>query len=259
MDNVCKAESRDGTVIAYRRAGSGRPVILVGGAFGTAATSAPLAELLAPRFQVITYDRRGRGDSGDTAPYAVEREIEDLAALLAAAGGAASLFGMSSGACLVLRAAAAGLPVTQLAVYEPPYRSDEASDRPELSRRLAALLASGAYEDAVAQVLATVGVTPGECEALRGTPEWPGLVALAPTLAYDDALQGSGLVPADLLARIGVRAMVVDGGASPESWRNGARAVARCLPRGRHRTLTGQSHAVAPHVLAPVLAEFFAG
>ncbi|WTL50635.1 alpha/beta fold hydrolase [Streptomyces sp. NBC_01497] len=260
MDNVGRAESGDGTVIAYRRAGSGRPVILVGGSFGTARTSAPLAGLLAADFRVITYDRRGRGHSGDTAPYAVEREIEDIAALLAAAGGSASLFGVSSGAALVLRAAAAGLPITQIAVYEPPYRADpaEVADRPAYSRRLAALLADGSRAEAIGQVLTGVGVTAAEIEDLRHTDDWPSLLALAPTLAYDDALIGTGLVPADRLADIRVRAMVVDGGASPPAMRAGARAVANALPRGRHRTLTGQTHAVAPHVLAPVLREFFA-
>jgi pimeloyl-ACP methyl ester carboxylesterase len=260
MDNVCKAESGDGTVIAYRRRGEGHPVILVGGSFGTAETSAPLARLLAPAFHVITYDRRGRGSSGDTPPYEVGREIDDLAALLAAAGGSASVFGVSSGAALVVEAAAAGLPFAQLAVYEPPYHADpaEVRDRPAYRRRLTEHLAHGRYDEAIAQVLAVVGVAPGELAELRRTPEWPGLLSIAPTLAYDDAVIGSGLIPRARLGGIRVRAMVVDGGASPAPMREAAEALATALPRGRHRTLTGQTHNVAPHVLAPVLTEFFA-
>ncbi|MCF3965274.1 alpha/beta fold hydrolase [Streptomyces fuscigenes] len=259
MDNVGRAESADGTVIAYRRAGRGRPVIVVGGSFGTAETSAPLAGLLAPGFQAVTYDRRGRGDSGDTAPYAVEREIEDVAALLAAAGGGACVYGVSSGAALALEAAAAGLPIERVAVYEPPYRADpaEVRDRPAYSRRLRALLAEGRRAEAIGQVLAVVGVTPAEVEALRDTEAWPPLLAVAPTLAYDDAVIGTGLVPAGRLAGVTAPALVMDGGASPHAMRAGARAVAASLPRGSHRTLPGQTHAVEPDVLAPVLREFF--
>jgi pimeloyl-ACP methyl ester carboxylesterase len=267
MDKVCKTSSGhvtsgDGTAIAYRCSGDGPPVVLVGGAFSTAETEAPLARLLSPRLGVLTYDRRGRGDSGDTAPYAVEREIEDLGALLAEAGGSASVYGMSSGAALVLEAAAAGLPITQLALYEPPYstspadRSDS-SDRGGYPERLAELLALERRGDAVELFLSEVGLPADVVAQMRASAAWPDLTAMAHTLAYDNAVMGPGPVPVERLAAVAARVLVIDGGASPLFLRNAARAVAAALPRGRHRTLTGQTHEVTPQVLAPMLEDFF--
>ncbi|MGW1017983.1 alpha/beta fold hydrolase [Streptomyces niveus] len=257
-----RAKSDDGTLIAYRRTGGdGPPVIMVGGAFSTAAAQAPLAALLAPRFSVITYDRRGRGGSGDTAPYAVEREVEDIAALLTKVGGSASLCGMSSGAALALEAAATGLPITQLAVYEPPYDAGPAAavtDNAAYTARLDELLSEGRRDEAVELFLSVVGVPADVVAGMRRSAMWRGMTALAHTLAYDNAVVGPGPVPTERLARITARVMVVDGGASPPPVRGAARAVAEALPRGRHRTLTGQVHEVAPHVLAPVLEEYFA-
>lgn len=261
MDQVGRAKSGDGTLIAYRRTGGdGPPVIMVGGAFSTAAAQAPLAALLAPRFSVITYDRRGRGGSGDTAPYAVEREVEDIAALLTKVGGSASLCGVSSGAALALEAAATGLPITQLAVYEPPYDAGpaEVTDNAAYTARLDELLSEGRRDEAVELFLAVVGVPADVVAGMRRSAMWRGMTALAHTLAYDNAVVGPGPVPTERLARITARVMVVDGGASPPPVRGAARAVAEALPRGRHRTLTGQVHEVAPHVLAPVLEEYFA-
>ncbi|WP_405621563.1 alpha/beta hydrolase [Streptomyces sp. NBC_01511] len=256
-----KAKSGDGTLIAYRRTGGdGPPVIMVGGAFSTAEAQAPLAALLAPRFSVITYDRRGRGGSGDTAPYAVEREVEDIAALLTEVGGSASVYGMSSGAALALEAAATGLPFTQLAVYEPPYDTGpgDATDNAACTARLDDLLSRGLRDEAVELFLSVLGVPPDVVAVMRRATIWRGMTALAHTLAYDNAVMGPGPVPTERLARITARVMVVDGGASPRPMRAAARAVADALPRGRHRTLTGQVHEVAPHVLAPVLEEYFA-
>ncbi|AXG82898.1 alpha/beta fold hydrolase [Streptomyces paludis] len=269
---MCMVNSGDATPIAFRRTGEGPPVVLVGGAFSTAESEAPLAKLLAPAFDVITYDRRGRGASGDTAPYAVEREIEDLAALLGMAGPDVSVLGMSSGAALVLEAAAAGLPMAQFALYEPPYvlgggvdggsggisGGAGAASGPAYSERLAGLLARGLRDDAVELFLRAVGTAGATVGGLRRSPMWPDLTALAHTLAYDDAVLRRGPLPAERLSAVRVRAMVVDGGASPRFLRDAARATAAALPRGRHRTLTGQTHEVAPHVLAPVLEEFFA-
>lgn len=260
MDKVRKAKSGDGTQIAYRRSGDGPPVVLVGGTLSTAESETRLAQLLAPRFDVIVYDRRGRGASGDTGPYAVRREVEDLAALLAEAGGAASVYGVSAGAILVLEAAGAGLPITQFALYEPPYATDsvDVRDQAAFTGRVTELLADGRREEAVELFLRLVDTPPATIEDLRGSPAWPRLAALAHTLVYDNTLVGLEPVPVDRLASVGVRGMVVDGGASPARLRNAAKAVAEALPRGRHRTLTGQTHEVAPHVLAPVLTEFFA-
>jgi hypothetical protein len=256
---VKTAESADGTLIAYEHRGEGAPLVLVSGALCTSASEAPLAELLSPHFTVFTYDRRGRGASGDSLPYAVEREIEDLAAVIAAAGGSAAVHGTSSGAALALRAAAAGLPITRLSLYEPPFETDPAArDRnTRYVRRMRELPARGRRGDALAAFLDAVGMPPQALSGLRLLPMWSGMEALAHTLAYDHEVMGDGMVPTGLLATVPVPVMVVDGGASPAGMRDAARAVSRALPRGRHRTLTGQTHEVAPHVLAPALAGFF--
>ncbi len=255
--------SRDGTAIAFDRSGVGPPVILVGGAFQQRAgdeRTVQLAELLAPRYTVFHYDRRGRGDSGDTQPYAVEREVEDLAALIGAAGGSAFLFGMSSGGALGLAAAAHGLAITRLCVYEVPYIVDEGA-RPaqtRYSRQLAALLSEGRRGDAAALAMTHFGAPAEAVAGMRLAPFWSTFEAVAPTLAYDDAIMGDCTLPTDLLASVTVPALVLDGGASPAWMRDAARALAGALPDARRRTLERQTHAVAPEVLAPVLAEFFA-
>ncbi|MER8085374.1 alpha/beta fold hydrolase [Streptomyces sp. NPDC058316] len=256
MDKIL---SRDGTLIAYRRRGEGPPVILVGGALSTAATDAPLARLLAPRLGVITYDRRGRGSSGDSGPYRVEREIEDLAALVAAAGGRASLFGTGAGGALALEAQAAGLPVDLLAVYEPPYTPGASGERFKAccTARLHRLLTAGDRAGAVELFLSVTGVPADMIARMRRAPLWRDLVSMAHTLAYDDALLGNGAIPAERFASVTARTLVVCGGFSPERARLSSRALADALPRARHRTLTGQTHDLAPHAVAPVLAEFF--
>lgn len=256
---VKKAESADGTRIAYEQRGDGAPLVLVSGALCTSASEALLAEQLAPHFTAFTYDRRGRGGSGDTTPYAVEREVEDLAAVIAAAGGSAAVHGMSSGAALALHAAAAGLPITRLSLYEPPFETDPAArDRnAEYVGRMTALLAQGLRGDALAEFLRGIGMRSQALSGLRLLPMWTEMEALAHTLAYDHEVMGDGRVPTDLLGTIAVPVMVVDGGASPAGMREAARLVSQALPRGRHRTLTGQTHEVAPHVLAPTLVRFF--
>ncbi|MFF8954378.1 alpha/beta fold hydrolase [Streptomyces sp. NPDC014894] len=264
MDNMSrtlsKARSGDGTLVAYEQRGEGPPLVLVGGALCTAATDAPLAALLAPRFRVVTYDRRGRGASGDTAPYAVEREIEDLTAVLEDVGDDVSVHGMSSGGGLALRAAAAGAPIAQLSVYEPPFTpSVQAGPRPAAYvARLRELLAAGRRSEALAVFLGEAGMPTETMGHLRGSPLWAELEAVAHTLPYDHEVMGDGSVPVGMLRGVGIRVMVVDGGASPPWMRDAARLVSLALPRGRHRTLTGQTHEVAPHVLAPVLEGFFA-
>ncbi|MFF3291492.1 alpha/beta fold hydrolase [Streptomyces sp. NPDC003023] len=256
---VKKAESADGTLIAYEQHGEGTPLVLVSGALCTSASEAPLAELLAPHFTVFTYDRRGRGQSGDTVPYAVEREIEDLAAVIRAAGGSAAVHGTSSGAALAVRSAAAGLPITRLSLYEPPFETDPAArDRnTEYVARMTALLTGGRPGDALAEFLGTAGMPAQALSRLRLLPMWADMQALEHTLAYDHEVMGDGLVPSGLLGTVTVPVTVVDGGASPAGMREAARAVAAALPRGRHHTLTGQTHEVAPHVLAPALVRFF--
>ncbi|MFI6289273.1 alpha/beta fold hydrolase [Streptomyces sp. NPDC051018] len=265
MDNMSrtlnKARSADGTVIAYEQRGEGPSVVLVGGALCTAATDAPLAALLASRFSVFTYDRRGRGGSGDTVPYAVEREIEDLAAVIDEAGGSARVHGTSSGGALALRAAAAGVPMGLLSVYEPPFDPLARPGRqhsPAVTR-MHGLLADGRRGDALADFLGETGMSPEMVASMRQSPGWTDLEAVAHTLAYDGAVMGDGAVPVCLLHEVAMRVMIVDGGASPAWRREAARLIADALPRGRHRTLTGQTHEAAPHVLAPVLEGFFRG
>ncbi|WP_327318030.1 alpha/beta fold hydrolase [Streptomyces sp. NBC_01235] len=254
-----KTLSRDGTAIAYERRGQGPAVILVSGAMSTGGTMAPLAALLADRFTVLCYDRRGRGESGDTAPYTVRREIEDLAALIDAAGGEAALYGISSGGALALRAAADGLPVRRVAVYETPFAVNEegAKERADYTSNLTEALTQGRRGDAVELFLRLTGLAEEMIRGARQAPMWTGMEALAPTLAYDDAVMGDGLVPRERLASIGVPVLAVAGEASPPWLREAVRAVAEAVPDGTYRTLEGQTHAVDPNVLAPVLAEFF--
>ncbi|MET9749225.1 alpha/beta fold hydrolase [Streptomyces ardesiacus] len=252
--------SRDGTRIAYHRSGQGPVVVLVSGAMSTGATTAPLAAELSDRFDVVVYDRRGRGGSGDTAPYAVEREIEDLAALIEEVGGEASLYGMSSGGALVLRAAASGLPVRRVAVYEVPYAMDDAAVRAAAAytERLAEALGRGGRGDAVELFLRHTGLGEEMIRGARQSPMWAGMESLAPSLAYDDAVLGGGRVPTSAIASIGAPLLALAGGASDAWWHEAARAVAQAAPEGTYGTVAGQAHRVEPGVLAPVLAEFLA-
>ena len=259
--------SRDGTPIAYDTAGDGPAVILVGGAFSYRRYRSwvQLAELLAPRFAVIGYDRRGRGDSGDTPEYAVEREIEDLGAVVDAAGGSAHVFGMSSGGVLALRAAATGVPIERAVVYQPPFSVDASGHLPppDFESRLAALVASG---DRGATVRYFMREGMGAPRALVGAlrlarPLWRNLEAVAHTLPYDYAVM-NGTVHGTPLSRepwssIESPTLVLDGGKSPASLRNAADALALHMPHAHRRTLAGQSHNLSMTVLAPVLEEFF--
>ncbi|CAL9590719.1 hypothetical protein SUDANB176_05227 [Streptomyces sp. enrichment culture] len=251
--------SRDGTSLGYESAGRGPAVVLVSGAMSTGATVAPLAAPLSERFRVTVYDRRGRGASGDTAPYAVEREVEDLAAVIEAVGGEASLYGISSGGALALRAAASGLPVRHVAVYEAPYAmsEDDLGERARYTERLTAALAEGRRGDAVELFLRLTGLGEAVIQGARQSPLWAGMESLAPSLAYDDAVMGDGSVPRELLSSIRVPVLAIAGDQSPAWMREAARAVADAVPRGAYRTLEGQTHMVEPDVLAPVLAEFF--
>jgi pimeloyl-ACP methyl ester carboxylesterase len=264
MDRVT---SKDGTSIAYDRLGRGPAVVLVGGGFVDRSENAPLAEELAGRFTVLNHDRRGRGDSGDTLPYAVAREIEDLEALIAAAGGSAHLYGASSGGALVLEAAAAGVAADRLAVFEVPYNM--APDGPQRQREyvetLERLLAEGRRGDAAELFMRVAGASDEMIAGARSSPVWPSLEALAPTLAYDAACMGNGQPPTDRLARITQPTLVLTGGASADSFVAGggdffdraADAIAASLPNAQRETLPGQTHMVDPKALAPVLERFF--
>ena len=257
-------KARDGTPIAYDEQGWGRTVILVDGAlgyrrFGAAST---LAKLLAPRFRVITYDRRGRGESGDTQPYALGREIDDLEALIASSGGSASLYGISSGDCLELEAALSlGGQVERLALYEPPYNGD-ASERKEwqdYDRELTTLLTEGRHDEALALFMGFLGAPAEMIEQMRQSPVWPTMVAVAPTLAYDKAAIGPDRkVPTDRAGQLTIPTLVMNGSLTLPFIQDAATALAAALPQGRHLILEGQRHDVSPDVLAPILTDFFA-
>lgn len=257
-----KTVSRDGTSLAYDVTGQGPAVILVSGAMSTGGTVAPLAHRLADRCTAVVYDRRGRGESGDTAPYAVEREVEDLAALIEAVGGDAALFGVSSGGALVLRAVADGVPVRRAAVYEVPYADHLAGGAEQHARYtedLGAALGEGRHGDAVELFLRLTGLGEEMIRGARQSPMWAGMETIAPSLAYDNAVMGDGLLPRDLLAAISVPVLSVAGGASPQWMLRAARDVAEAVPRGTYRELEGQTHMVEPEVLGPVLAEYVTG
>ncbi len=253
--------SADGTPIAFDQRGSGAPVILVGGAFNDRTTVAGLAEVLAGDFTTIAYDRRGRGSSGDAAEYAVEREIEDIAALIAQVGGTASVFGHSSGAILALEAGAAGLAIDKLVAYEPPYTvADRAAAADDLADRVRAAIEAGDRDEAVRLFLVEGAGTPAEMiGGMRADPVWSWFTGLAHTLPYDLAIVGpGGRLPAGRLARITTPVLVVDGSESPSWFGATARAVAEVIPGARHETLAGQDHGVLqfPETLEPLLTGF---
>jgi pimeloyl-ACP methyl ester carboxylesterase len=255
--------SADGTPIAVQRTGSGPPVILIGGAFNDRSTVAGLAGVLAADVTAVTYDRRGRGDSGDTPPYTVEREIDDLAAVISYAGRPAGVFGHSSGAVLALEAAARGLDIARAAACEPTYVIDGTRPRPreDLAGRLQALLDDGDRDEAVALFQAEAVGLPAEIiGGMRSSPMWGWFTALAHTLPYDVALCGPGMrLPASRLADITIPVLAIGGGASPPWLPAAAQAVASATPAGRYVTLDGQDHGVLqqPDTLRPLLTSYF--
>jgi pimeloyl-ACP methyl ester carboxylesterase len=253
--------SADGTAIAYEQSGSGPAVVLVGGILGDRSQQAPLAALLADRFTVYNYDRRGRGESGNTEPYAVEREIEDLGAVVDAAGGSAFVYGTSGCGVLALYAAAAGLApkIRKLAIWEPPYVVDDSRPPvpPDYRARLTSLLAEGRRGDMVELFMTAAVGLPRELVAqMRQAPWWPAQEALADTLVNEATLMGDFSLPRARIAGVTVPTLVIDGGTTP--WlSHAAQAVADALPDARRRTLPGQPHNVAPEAISPVLAEYF--
>ena len=254
-----KVTSSNGTNIAFDRMGEGPPVVLVCGGSVDRMSNAPLAAVLAEHFTVFNYDRRGRGDSGDTPPYAVEREIEDIAAVIAEAGGSSNLYGTSSGAALALEAAASGLPIMKLALWEPPFILDE-SARPPANpvESYNELGAAGRRGDAGEVFMTTVGGMPAEFVAeARNAPWWPAQEALAHTLAYDATIMGDYSLPTERAASVKAPTLVIAGGRDFPWMRATAQALADALPDGQTRTLEGQGHDVDPAVLAPALVEFF--
>jgi pimeloyl-ACP methyl ester carboxylesterase len=260
-----KVLSKDGTPIAFDRSGEGPPLILVDGAlcYRASGPMGPLSAALAPHFTVYTYDRRGRGDSGDTAPYSVEREVDDIDALIREAGGSAFVYGTSSGAALALEAANRRLAIKKLALYEAPFIVDDS--RPPAPQdflpRLKELTAGNRRGDAVRLFMKLVGVPSVVIALMRFMPAWSKLKGVAHTLVYDITIVGDNQrgqpLPATRWTSVTAPTLVVVGGKSPAWMRHAMQALGDVLPNARRRTLEGQTHIVSPKALAPVLVEFF--
>ena len=260
-----KITSKDGTPIAFDQTGQGPALILVTGATATRSAAATISAHLAPHFTVLAYDRRGRGDSGDTPPYAVEREVEDIDALITYAGGSAFVFGHSSGAVLALEAAQL-LPsrITKLALYEPPFIIDDS--RPPVPQNyiphLNELIAAGRQAEAVEYFMtAAILVPPQAVAQMRNTPMWPQIVATAHTIPYDGTVMGDTMSgnPSTIrkYASVTVPTLVMVGGASPSFFHNGTQTLANILPHAQHSLLPGQDHGPADEVLTRKLVEYF--
>jgi len=252
--------SRDGTTIAFDRLGEGPPVVLVCGGSVDRMADAAIALQLSSDFTVLNYDRRGRGDSGDTLPYAIEREVEDIEAVIEGAGGQAYLWGSSSGAALALIAAESGLPIVKLALWEPPF-VPEGLPRPpdDQVEQYETMIAEGRRGDAVEYFMSKVVGMPDEFVAqARTQPWWAATEARAHTLAYDARIMRDYAAPAERAASVKVPTLVLAGGADFPWMRDAANALADTLPHGEARILEGQGHDVDPEVLANALKEFFA-
>lgn len=255
MDTVT---SKDGTTIPFDRSGDGPPVVLISGGPSDRSGNAQLAGLLAPRLTVYNYDRRGRGDSGDTPPYAVDREYEDLTAVIAGAGGSAALIGYSGTGNIALEAAARGLPVTKLALWEPPFIVDDS--RPPVPKdwgqRIGELVSAGRPGDALEYWITTVVGAPVDAR-MRQSPLWSAMEPNAHMLVRDAALLGDFSLPAERLASVAVPTLVLDGGEMPWLSR-GVRALVEVLPNAQHRALAGQPHGIAMDVLTAEVIDFLA-
>jgi pimeloyl-ACP methyl ester carboxylesterase len=252
-------KSGDGTTIAYERSGQGRPLIVVGGAFSERSTFAALANALESNFTVFTYDRRARGDSGDTAPYAIEREIEDLDAIIVVAGEPAYVFGHSSGAVLAMMAARAGSSIAKLALYEPAYPLDDGSwATMDLPERLTELIEGGLPGDAVALFQAHVGLPPEAIAQIRLAPFWPALVKIAQSTVYDATITRLGALRVDELRTIATPALVLLGAETWPILRRSAQTVAAGLGDAEYRELPGgENHGMDPALVAKELTAFF--
>jgi hypothetical protein len=255
--------SADGSTIAFDRLGSGPAVVLLPGATCTRGVTTPLAQALADHVTVLNVDRRGRGDSDDRSgapPWELAREVEDVAAVIAAAGGTASVYGHSSGAALALHAAAAGVGVDRLILHDAPF-SLPGGEQParDWDATLHALLGEGRRGDALAAFLQRVGVPAPVVDGMRQGPQWAALEAVAPTLAYDSAAMGDrqgGLVPTSVLAQVTVPSLVVVGGAGHPFMVDVARLLVDALPDARLAHLAGHGHDAAADVVAPELVSF---
>ncbi len=251
--------SKDGTPIAYDKVGEGPPIILIEGALNDLATTMPLAGLLRSRFTVFAYDRRGRGASGDTARYSVEREIEDLASVIGEAGGSAYVFANCSGAGIALAAALSGVDLLGAVLYEPPYFVDRTLP-PNYSERLRAFIAEGDRGGALELFMRETVRLPGDhVDDVKSGPMWPTLERMAHTLVYDDEVMGDSLLPAERFAQVTMPTLVIDGAESPDWARASVQALVDALPHGQRYSLAGHTHFLVPEAVAPVINQFLSG
>ena len=256
--------SKDGTQIAYDKTGQGPTLIIVAGAFQGRVAMAAYADPLSKNFTVYNYDRRGRGDSGDTQPYAIEREIEDLDALIQEAGGSAFVFGGSSGGVLTLDAAAYGLNITKLAVYEPPFVVDDSRVpvAEDMVDQLKNMIASGRKGDAAETFMTKGSLMPAEAVAgMRSQPFWTEVEAVAHTLVYDATIMEGTMrgapLPATRWSAVTIPTLVIYGGEGPAWSRYAAESLVALLPHAEGKALQGQFHTLTPDALTPVLEKFF--
>jgi pimeloyl-ACP methyl ester carboxylesterase len=256
MSGTEKVTSADGTSIAFERMGAGPTIVLVdaAGCFRAVGPTAPLVPALSGDFTVVSYDRRGRGESTDTLPYSVDREVEDLQAVIAAVGDSALVYGFSSGGVLALYAATRGLPISKLVLMEPPLADRPPSDGPDLGAQIAALVDAGRRGDAVEHFQTSIGVPADMVAGMRQSPLWPAMEALAHTLVYDTTIT-STLPRADLTAAT-TPTLVLDSEGSDQRLRTWARDTATALPHGTHRSLPGDWHGIAPADLARAITAF---
>ncbi|MFI5160157.1 MAG: alpha/beta fold hydrolase [Sphingobacteriales bacterium] len=260
---MAKLTSKDGTLIAYEKSGSGFPVILVDGAmcsrdFGPMIKLGPL---LAEQFTVFNYDRRGRNESGDTQPYAPEREIEDIEALITEAGGSAYVYGISSGAALSLAAVAKGLNITKLALYEPPFELPGATDGApkDMLTQLKTMVAEDRRGDAVKYFMKVVGVPSFGIFMMTLLPIWKKLKAIAHTLPYDITLLDGFTLPEERAKAVMIPTLVAAGTKTSELLKKSVKRLSELIPNNQYKMLNGQTHNVSEKAIAPVLIEFFKG
>ncbi|GAA3885119.1 alpha/beta hydrolase [Leifsonia kafniensis] len=253
MDHVT---STDGTRIAFDRTGTGPALVMVVGAFCTRLTTKTLTAVLADAYTVYEYDRRGRGESGDAALYSVESEFDDLAAIIAQAGGSAFVYGHSSGAALALGAAAHGVRMRKIAVYEPPFFPGQPAPG-AFTQEVCELLASGDREEAALRFIVNTGAPREAAENLKNAPFWPNMLAIAHTLPYDLTLSDLGAITLDWTAGIPEPILALSGGKSADWAPNAARLIAAMAPDARASVIEGQDHGVSDEALAPVLTQFF--
>jgi pimeloyl-ACP methyl ester carboxylesterase len=256
MTETEKAISADGTSIAFERAGAGPAIVLVdaAGCYRGFGPTAPLVPALTGNLTVVSYDRRGRGESTDTLPYTVEREVEDLQAVIDTVGGSAFVYGFSSGAVLALYAATRGLPISKLVLMEPPLGDQPPSSGPSLGAQIAALIDAGRRGDAVELFHTSIGVPAEMAAGIRQSPSWPAMEALAHTLVYDTTITST--LPKAELVTASAPTLVIDSQGSDQRLRTWARDTAAALPHGTHRSLPGGWHGVAPADLATAITTF---